>query len=925
VLKRRTFSYDLCVAVITSAHLVATAWLAAASIDATPPLASAGAVRALSPADAARALPVKLRALVTFVARDGSFLFVQDATDGIFVDAMDEPPRGARVGDLAAVEGATAPGLFAPQVRLRHLTPLGPGAPPAPARASYADLAGGKLDSRLCELAGTIRSVGREARTDGRYQLVMTLATGGATFTVYIHIADPPGDPGDPTLGLVDATVVVRGVAGGVFNGQRQQVGVVLHVPDARAIRVVQPPLAPDPYAQVPRSIQSLFRFAPGAELNHRVRVDGVVTYQQPGSALYISARDGSAGLQVRTRQSDPLAPGDAVQVVGFPAMGDWTPVLEDATFRRAGRAAPPAPIASTAELEVGPDAHDARLVTLEAELLDVEEHRGKLALALKSGPVIFDAELAGTGDLGLGHGSRLRLTGVSAVRTDRALERPVAFKLLLRSAGDMVVIGRPSWWTLRRLLRALAAFGGLLSLVAIWAVLLRRRVREQTEIIRFQLRNEAALEDRYRDLFENAGDIVFSQGLDGHLLAINRAAEQITGYRRGELLARTVYDLIPAERREEARRRFAALGAGGGAGGGEAPPPPPPFETEILAADGARVALEMSLRATVKDGRVVGVEGIARDVSARKRAEAELAAAHRRLLEVSRRAGMAEVASSVLHNVGNVLNTVNVSATLLAERLRASRVPNLARAVEMLRAHETDLHTFLTDDPQGRQLAAYLSVVAVELGSERSALLAESEAVSRNIDHIKEIVAMQQGYARVAGGVEEALRASALVDDAVRMQAASASHAGIDLARELAVDPEVTVERHKVLQILVNLIANARHACAGGAGGRVAVRLELAAGETRFRVIVTDDGVGIAAQDLTRIFQHGFTTRKDGHGFGLHSAALTARELGGSLTAASDGPGHGATFTLELPVHPRFAQRKTTQERLEIIGATAV
>jgi PAS domain S-box-containing protein len=884
-----------------------------------PPLASAGAVRALSAADAARALPVKLRAVVTFVARDGTFLFVQDASDGIFVDAADEPVRGLRVGDLAAVEGSTAPGLFAPQVRLQHLTPLGPGTPPPPARASYADLAAGKLDSRLCELAGTVRSVGREARTDGRYQLVMTLATGGATFPVYVHMADPTGDP---TLGLVDAAVVVRGVAGGVFNGQRQQIGVVLHVPDARAIRVVQPPLAPDPYAQAPRPIQSLFRFAPNAELNHRVRVDGVVTYHQPGGALFISAPDGSAGLPVRTRQTDPLAPGDAVQVVGFPAMGDWTPVLEDAIFRRTGRAAPPEPVATTAELEVGPDAHDARLVRLEAELLDVAEHRGRLALALKSGAVIFDAELAGAGagDPGLASGMRLQLTGVSAVRTDRALERPVAFKLLLRSPGDVVVMARPSWWTLRRLLRALALFGGLLALVVIWAVLLRRRVREQTEIIRFQLRNEAALEDRYRDLFENAGDIVFSQDLDGRLLAINRAAEQITGHRRGELLVRSIYDLLVPERREEARRLFAALGAGGGES-----PAPPPFETEIVVSDGARVALEMSVRATLRDGRVTGVEGIARDVSARKRAEAELAAAHHRLLEVSRRAGMAEVASSVLHNVGNVLNTVNVSATLLAERLRASRVPNLARAVEMLRAHETDLHTFLTEDPQGRQLAAYLSMVAVELGSERSALLSESEAVSRNIDHIKEIVAMQQGYARVTGGVEEALRASALVDDAVRMQAASATHAGIEIAREIAADPEVTIERHKVLQILVNLIANARHACSA-TGGRVMVRLEAgAASEARFRVIVTDNGAGIAAQDLTRIFQHGFTTRRDGHGFGLHSAALTARELGGSLGAASDGPGHGATFTLELPVHPRFAQRKTTRERLAIIGATAL
>jgi signal transduction histidine kinase len=284
----------------------------------------------------------------------------------------------------------------------------------------------------------------------------------------------------------------------------------------------------------------------------------------------------------------------------------------------------------------------------------------------------------------------------------------------------------------------------------------------------------------------------------------------------------------------------------------------------------------------------------------------------------------MAEVASSVLHNVGNVLNTVNVAAALLADRLRASRAPNMVRAVEMLTTHarKGDLAAYLESDEQGRQLSTYLAAAAGHLVEEQRALLAEVEGLEHNVDHIKEIVATQQGYARVTGGVEETLRASALLGDALRMRAESSSHLRVELTREVRHDPEVTVERHKVVQILVNLVTNAENACAArpGVPGRVAVGLE-AVGRARFRFWVTDNGAGIAPENLTRVFQHGFTTRKEGHGFGLHSAALTARELGGSLVATSDGPDRGATFTLELPLRPELGEKPTTTERLKIVS----
>jgi signal transduction histidine kinase len=339
-----------------------------------------------------------------------------------------------------------------------------------------------------------------------------------------------------------------------------------------------------------------------------------------------------------------------------------------------------------------------------------------------------------------------------------------------------------------------------------------------------------------------------------------------------------------------------------------------------------------MAVRPTTVRGVVTGIDGIARDVSARERAAADLAAANARLVEVSRHAGMAEVASSVLHNVGNVLNSVNVSTALLAERLRGSRVGNLARAVDLLRARSQGpaqpdaLAAFLTHDPEGQRIVAYLEGVAAHLRGERDDLAAEVEALARSVEHIKEIVALQQGYARAPGGAEETLPASALVGEALRMLDATPGPAAVEIARELAGgdDPTLTVAKHKVVQILINLVRNARQACAEhaarheGHAGRVVVGVERAA-SGRVRFMVRDNGAGIAPDVLARVFEHGFTTRKDGHGFGLHGAALMAAELGGALAVASDGPGRGATFTLDLPLVAAGAGAPEPRERMKV------
>jgi signal transduction histidine kinase len=273
-------------------------------------------------------------------------------------------------------------------------------------------------------------------------------------------------------------------------------------------------------------------------------------------------------------------------------------------------------------------------------------------------------------------------------------------------------------------------------------------------------------------------------------------------------------------------------------------------------------------------------------------------------LLQTSRQAGMAEVATSVLHNVGNVLNSVNVSATLLLDSAKRSNVSYLGKAVALLNEHIADLAPFLANDPKGRQLPGYLTRVSEELGKEQQRAITELESLRQNIEHIKEIVAMQQNYANVSG-VVETVKVTDLVEDALRMNAGALARHEIALAREFSEVPMITVDKHKVLQVLVNVIRNAKYACDESGRKDKQIRINVSRRDQWVCVAVTDNGVGIPEENKTRIFNHGFTTRKDGHGFGLHSGALATSELGGTLTAHSDGVGQGATFTLELPLEP--------------------
>ncbi|MBJ2180338.1 ATP-binding protein [Pseudomonas veronii] len=281
-----------------------------------------------------------------------------------------------------------------------------------------------------------------------------------------------------------------------------------------------------------------------------------------------------------------------------------------------------------------------------------------------------------------------------------------------------------------------------------------------------------------------------------------------------------------------------------------------------------------------------------------------QLRDAQSELLDSARQAGMAEIATNVLHNVGNVLNSVNISADLVARKLRTSKALGLGKAMQLINEHPDDLGTYLREDEKGKLLPGYLNQLVEAIAVEQQGLTDELAQLSKSVDHIKDIVSTQQSYAGVSS-VLEPLQVSALMDDALRMNSGALNRHHVTVVKEYADVPQIMADKHRLLLIMVNLISNAKYAMSNLTDRPRQITLSIQTIEDNIlQISVKDEGEGIPAENMTRIFTHGFTTRKEGHGFGLHSCALAAIEMNGRLTGYSDGPGKGALFTLQIPLN---------------------
>jgi PAS domain S-box-containing protein len=618
-------------------------------------------VRSLKPVVAAEQLPVRLTGVVTYVF-DRRSCFVQDQSAGIFVGNGEEFPD-LSIGDVVTVQGVSGPGEYAPTVVPTKVEVTGRTALPVARRASYDDLLTGREDSQWVEVAGLVRAV----FVDGLGGPILEMTSGGGRLTLFVAGATQTN-----LAYLVDSQVRVRGVCGTWFNRQRQLFGVRLLVPGIGHIEVEEPAAA-NALAQPSQLIGDLLLYAPEASYGRRVKVVGTVVLQQPGRAIFV--QDDQHGLYVQTRQRGRLQPGDRVQLIGFPVKGEYTPMLQDAAWERVGEGSPPAPVLVTPDEALG-GLHDSRLVQLEGTLLNRSHNDRETVLVIENDKHIFTALLEGqnpgTELATLADQSLLRLTGVCRIEVGDEWRagpawRAKSFRILMRSPADVEVLKLPPWWTLTRLLWAVGILTAVVLVSLTWAAVLRRRVGQQTAIIRRQLDLEATLKDRYQDLFENANDMVYTHDLSGRITSINMAGERLLGRDRKVITEGHLADFVAPEQQPAANQWLEHIRDGTA---------PATLEWDFLTATGERVRLEICTRLIEREGRQVEVEGIARDVTERRRLEKEI-------LEISTRE-QHRIGHDLHDGVCQQLAGIGFLSDILADKLQEQNRPEAAEALSI-------------------------------------------------------------------------------------------------------------------------------------------------------------------------------------------------------------------------------------------------
>jgi len=330
--------------------------------------------------------------------------------------------------------------------------------------------------------------------------------------------------------------------------------------------------------------------------------------------------------------------------------------------------------------------------------------------------------------------------------------------------------------------------------------------------------------------------------------------------------------------------------------------------ESSFLAHEGQKITISVS-GSMMQDlqGQFQGLVCVAQDITERKRMEDEKLQLHEQLLETSRQLGMAEVATGVLHNVGNVLNSINVSIGVMTDLLKNSMVGDVGRISQLLGKHSEDLGAYLSQNPKGKQVPGYLEKLSGQLMEEKRVALLELDRLRENAGHAQQCVAAQK-YLAKPSGLTEPFSVAEVVDEALAVNRDVLEEAKIAVTQEFQEVPQLIVDKHQLLQILVDIIRNACQAMESVVQRHLVVRVKLIIGPPDSICLeVQDTGSGIPSDDLTKIFGQGYSTKYGGRGLSLHHGALMAKNMGGALRAKSEGAGQGATFSLDLPGNFHF------------------
>jgi signal transduction histidine kinase len=457
-------------------------------------LRTVAAIRRLTVEQTQQKIPVHLRGVVTFSNERLYSRFVQDDTAGIYLQfPANIGPPPLVPGQLVEVTGTCSPGEYAPVVVVNRVQAVGQAPLPASKVVTYEQLASGVEDSQFIEITGIVRSA--RLLEDSQYNLI-EIATGGGRLPVYAKEL-----PVKRIEELLDCAVRVRGVCSTKFNHKRQLFAIRLMVPRPEDLEI-KVPAPKDPFAIAARPIGSLLQFAPQETYGHRVKVVGTVIYYAPGEAIFL--QDGEQGVEVQTEEHNPLQLGDRVEVLGFVSQGEYTPVLQDATYRKISPGRPPEPVVLTLD-EVLKGNHDSRLIQVAARVLDRTQHNSELYLILQADNLIFHAHLKqakGRDDFaGLENGSRVAVTGVCRIEPGEweagEAWRAKGFRIDLRSAADVVLLQAPPWWTLRRVLWMSGALGFVALAAFGWVAVLHRQVAERTRQLEIQIQERQRAERR--------------------------------------------------------------------------------------------------------------------------------------------------------------------------------------------------------------------------------------------------------------------------------------------------------------------------------------------------------------------------------------------------------------------------------------------
>lgn len=427
----------------------------------------------------------------------------------------------------------------------------------------------------------------------------------------------------------------------------------------------------------------------------------------------------------------------------------------------------------------------------------------------------------------------------------------------------------------------------------------LERRVRERTEELASanQELEEAIAEAKKLALVARYTDnAVVITDAEATIEWVNDGFRRITGYEPHEVVGRPFHEFLNGPDTESAKLEtmVAALDSKKGFD----------VETVTYRKSGKPYWVEIETRPiTDQNGEVTRFIAIESDISERVKSEIERQKLNEQLVDASRTAGMAEVATGVLHDVGNILNSVNVSTNVIRRQFRKSALSSLERLTGLIGEYGDNFGEFIREDERGKKIPDYITRVTSVLKSEHQAITSEFQDLIDNVEHIKEIVSVQQSMAK-SSGLRQRLLPTDLVNDSITANKGTLSNHHVKISQEIEESiPEIVSDKHKILQILINLIKNAKDAMVENDTPDPEIKIRVACAEEHVVFSVIDNGVGIPADQIEKIFNHGFTTKRTGHGFGLHSSANAATEIGGTLTVTSSGAGKGAAFHLKLPL----------------------